>query len=62
LSEKIQIFCEHELKLDDKVEMYDLLSKKFEVFLDTNVDGNIVCLVWQSLWSTMVWTSAITYI
>jgi len=39
---EFQIFCEHDLKLDSKVELYDSIYKKLELFVDINVDDYLV--------------------
>ncbi|QCD92702.1 hypothetical protein DEO72_LG5g770 [Vigna unguiculata] len=42
LLEEFQKFCEEQLKLDRKVQLYDPIYKKFELYLDTNIDGIII--------------------
>ena len=42
LPEEFQKFCEDQLKLDRKVQLYDPIYKKFELYLDTNIDGIII--------------------
>ncbi|QCD94854.1 hypothetical protein DEO72_LG5g2943 [Vigna unguiculata] len=42
LPEEFQKFCEDQLNLDRKVQLYDLIYKKFELYLDTNIDGIII--------------------
>jgi len=42
LLEEFQIFCEHDRKLDSKVELYDPIYKKFELFVDINIDGYLI--------------------
>jgi len=39
---EFQMFCEHELWLHKEVNLYDPLSKKFEMFVDKNEEGSIV--------------------
>ena len=46
LVEEFRMFCQDDLKLDSKVELYDPLYKKFEFFVDINIDG---CFVLFSL-------------
>jgi len=36
------MFCQDDLKLDSKVQLYDPLYKKFEFFVDINIDGCFV--------------------
>ncbi|QCD93265.1 hypothetical protein DEO72_LG5g1337 [Vigna unguiculata] len=42
LPNEFQMFSQDELKLDRKVELYDPVRKKFELFVDTTDVGNIL--------------------